>query len=764
MADSTSSPTIETPKATSAANPPVQDIQKKVEPETDQSLQMEQRIMKSVGGGNPETPPDRFADALERVPGSSQAGMLRQLQRSYGNQYVGQVIQAKLEVGSPDDIYEREADQVAEQIMRMPEPYGSSPLATEMISPVRVQRLCDECEKELQQKPIQRQTEGGASGVTASASLENSLQQSKRGGSPLSDATRAYMEPRFGEDFSQVRVHTDSTAAQMNRALSSHAFTHGRDIYFGAGRYSPDLDGGKQLLAHELTHVVQQEEFITQTPIQRQDGEVDRPELDESAASEITFTPLEQQSDIYRIRLPNITLMERQNIGSRAWNVLDLDQTLLRIPTEIGVVIEVAGNLRIVINLKVDIDPIYFSNIVIGKRRSDVEDFSFRQSLIWIFLADDPNHTLQDYRRITSDLGEFIGNADLHFGAIIHGSAKIFASLLASASFAGLFELARVVAGLNGAADLEIHPHITTRLEFSLNDEGLNFRHLSLFNNDTTLNFNLNAFLNASLLGWEFLYETLPLIDSTFTHSLNLGTRADVQALNSSGEPEIDLDLQRERERLLGLLSTLKQILEIASIDPTGATGNNDKGISIPLVPGADDELILRLAVGREKVGYAQFENYVGKNIAVFKYYILNRGERVIADDRSNAEGPYYEESPNTSLHSEINIMGKLQEIQMAHPGRVIWVDEIISERKPCGSCMSAIRPRRRGGTRGARDEERSISELIITTQSRMFWLVVPDSDDHVIHNSNLMRKYGQTPPPLEDLRERYPRSGRRRR
>lgn len=258
MADSTSAPTVEAPKATSAANPIVQDIQKKVEPEPDQSLQIEQRIMKSVGGGNPETPPDRFAGALGRVPSSSQAGILRQLQRSYGNQYVGQVIQAKLEVGSPDDIYEREADQVAEQIMRMPEPYGSSPLATEMISPLRVQRLCDECEKELQQKPIQRQTEGGTSGVTASASLENSLQQSKGGGSPLSDATRAFMEPRFDEDFSQVRVHTDSTAAALNRELKAQAFTRQRDIYFGAGKYNPESSSGQYLLAHELVHVVQQ--------------------------------------------------------------------------------------------------------------------------------------------------------------------------------------------------------------------------------------------------------------------------------------------------------------------------------------------------------------------------------------------------------------------------------------------------------------------------------------------------------------------------
>lgn len=299
MADSTSSPTIETPKATSAANPPVQDIQKKVEPEPDQSLQMEQRIMKSVGGGNPETPPDRFAGALGRVPSSSQAGMLRQLQRSYGNQYVGQVIQAKLEVGSPDDIYEREADQVAEQIMRMP---GSTAWKITHPDPApAVQRMCSACEDEVQRQPqekkekedkeemmqmraiagsitplVQRQTEaerteddeseertiqpkensGQAPSVTPT--LEARLNMSKGSGQPLPLQTRSFMEPRFGYDFSQIRVHTDGEADQLNRELGAQAFTHTRDVYFGAGKYSPESGEGKRLLAHELTHVVQQ--------------------------------------------------------------------------------------------------------------------------------------------------------------------------------------------------------------------------------------------------------------------------------------------------------------------------------------------------------------------------------------------------------------------------------------------------------------------------------------------------------------------------
>lgn len=66
------------------------------------------------------------------------------------------------------------------------------------------------------------------------------------------------MERRFGVDFSGARIHADSNAVQMSRELSAQAFTHGRDIYFGAGRYSPGTSSDKRLLAHELTHVVQQ--------------------------------------------------------------------------------------------------------------------------------------------------------------------------------------------------------------------------------------------------------------------------------------------------------------------------------------------------------------------------------------------------------------------------------------------------------------------------------------------------------------------------
>ena len=97
---------------------------------------------------------------------------------------------------------------------------------------------------------------------TASRALEGR-------GRPLSTAERAFFEPRFGHDFGQVRLHTDEQAAELARALSALAYTVGRDVVFRAGQYAPATTAGRRLLAHELTHVVQQDRGHQHATIQR---------------------------------------------------------------------------------------------------------------------------------------------------------------------------------------------------------------------------------------------------------------------------------------------------------------------------------------------------------------------------------------------------------------------------------------------------------------------------------------------------------------
>lgn len=115
-----------------------------------------------------------------------------------------------------------------------------------------VQRQVEKEEEILQTKE--------ASGHTpeVTPNFESQINSLRGGGQPLPEPVRDFFEPRFGYDFSHVRVHTSNDAVQMSRELNAEAFTHGRDVYFGAGRYSPGTSSGKRFLAHELTHVVQQ--------------------------------------------------------------------------------------------------------------------------------------------------------------------------------------------------------------------------------------------------------------------------------------------------------------------------------------------------------------------------------------------------------------------------------------------------------------------------------------------------------------------------
>jgi hypothetical protein len=208
-------------------------------------------------------------------PGLARPADILVLQRAYGNQAVSRLlanpaprlscpaIQAKLMVGPVGDRYEREANRVAEQVMSMPMAASITSLVQrqaeeeeEIQAKPLAQRQDIPEEEDLQAKPlVQRQAAGGFEG---NPDLERRLAAHKGSGSPLSAEVRAFVEPRFGADFSGVRVHTGGDALQMTRELKAQAFTRGQDIYFGAGRYNPGTTAGKSLLAHELTHTIQQ--------------------------------------------------------------------------------------------------------------------------------------------------------------------------------------------------------------------------------------------------------------------------------------------------------------------------------------------------------------------------------------------------------------------------------------------------------------------------------------------------------------------------
>lgn len=182
------------------------------------------------------------------------------------------MLQAKLTVNEPGDQYEQEADRVAEQIMRMPDP------TIGIHSPsLRLQRKCgcggsaSSCEECAGRKvQLQRHATGGQTNAAVPNIVHNVLQAP---GQPLNQSTRAFFESRLGRDFSQVRVHIGGEAAESARQVRARAYTLNNHIVFGAGEYAPSSSRGRQLLAHELAHVVQQDGAPAPGVIQR--AEVD---------------------------------------------------------------------------------------------------------------------------------------------------------------------------------------------------------------------------------------------------------------------------------------------------------------------------------------------------------------------------------------------------------------------------------------------------------------------------------------------------------
>ena len=212
--------------------------------------------------------PESAQPAPERAPSGwagqagSMGGMLLQMQHTLGNHRVQRmmearggtaptpIIQTKLVLGPTDDPYEREADRVAQQATGPATSHsrGATPLTSAAIG--------------------RMSTLAGAGGAV-DAGVQQGIQSARGGGHSLPDAVRTQMEQSLRADFSGVRIHTGARADQLNQTLQARAFTTGQDIFFRRGEYNPSGQSGQQILAHELTHVVQQGGGSTPQSIQR---------------------------------------------------------------------------------------------------------------------------------------------------------------------------------------------------------------------------------------------------------------------------------------------------------------------------------------------------------------------------------------------------------------------------------------------------------------------------------------------------------------
>ena len=288
-------------------------------------------------------------------------------------------IQPKLTIGEPGDKYEQEADKTAAEVVQrlhapvpsygrdisQPEsqfaqrmkanlvqrsnpvqrqgiPNGENKLMKKLDVSALQREVMAEEEKELQMKPtLQRQS--GEGGMSASPDLEATIQQARGSGQPLAQSIREPMEQAVGADFSGVKIHTDAQSDQMNQSIQAKAFTTGKNIFFRQGAYEPGSRGGQELLAHELTHVVQQNGGAVQRMITQADSDksvVQRAWVEDNGVqtwdelidgvtwfaqgSEVMWFKITDASQIKQGREEEYKLYEGQKKLSKEWELLRL--------------------------------------------------------------------------------------------------------------------------------------------------------------------------------------------------------------------------------------------------------------------------------------------------------------------------------------------------------------------------------------------------------------------------------------------------------
>ena len=217
----------------------------------------------------PPTPTHAVRD-LHRTPGvasrqslpvegyAGNQASLRRLSRTAPH------LQCKLQIGAVNDPLEAEADRVADHVMRMPDPAVVSSAGLPAI-----RRKCASCEDE-EAKTIRGKSDGQAVGGADAPPIVHDVLASP--GQPLDGATRGFFESRLGADLGSIRVHNDEPAGRSAQAVGALAYTSGRNIVFAPGRYHPQSADGQRLLAHELTHTIQQgaagsPSFVARTPV-----------------------------------------------------------------------------------------------------------------------------------------------------------------------------------------------------------------------------------------------------------------------------------------------------------------------------------------------------------------------------------------------------------------------------------------------------------------------------------------------------------------
>lgn len=204
------------------------------------------------------TGPGPWARDLRRDIGHAQSRTLSELgQLGIGAAPFGS-LQAKFVLGQPNDPYEQEADRVADQVLAMARPRDPIGTNARPPEPGMLQPFCSNGQEEEDREKLVQRTSPAMATCDSAPPIDGAIRSLQGDGQPLSSADRDFFEPRFGVDFTKVRIHADAHDGDVAKSINARALTLGRDVVFARGEYSPATLAGKRLLAHELTHVVQQ--------------------------------------------------------------------------------------------------------------------------------------------------------------------------------------------------------------------------------------------------------------------------------------------------------------------------------------------------------------------------------------------------------------------------------------------------------------------------------------------------------------------------
>jgi len=223
---------------------------------------------------NVEVIPDNWTSILtsqelsHSANASQKTNFIKNLHNTHGNSYLQKIIQAKLKISQPGDVYEKEADRIADIVVNIQEPDTLNKLEFNGKKQNQLKPFFDQASLLIQRQVGEEGIEEDKEMFFTKSKNNNPIQESQDigdsfkvmydKGNPLPDSVRSLMEPRFGCDFSDVRIHNDPKAEESARALNAHAFTMGKNIFFGTNQYQVGTNEGRRLLAHELTHVLQQ--------------------------------------------------------------------------------------------------------------------------------------------------------------------------------------------------------------------------------------------------------------------------------------------------------------------------------------------------------------------------------------------------------------------------------------------------------------------------------------------------------------------------